>query len=30
MSRTVKFKDIRFTLNGKKEKDALIIDFLDK
>ena len=30
MSRTVKFKDIRFTLNGKNQKDALIIDFLDK
>ena len=30
MSRTVKFKDIRFTLNGKNEKDALIIDFLDR
>lgn len=30
MSRTVKFKDIRFTLNGKNEKDALIIEFLDR
>lgn len=30
MSRTIKVKDIRFTLNGKNEKDALIIDFLDK